>query len=56
MSCPKCVTPLESYTTQEGGWCPKCEEWWPEDRVEEWLEENEPTEEADPYDGEDFDY
>jgi uncharacterized protein YbaR (Trm112 family) len=56
MSCPKCITPLENYTKQEGGWCPKCEEWYPADIIREWLEENEPADEADAYDGEDFDY
>ena len=39
--CPKCGGHLESYSRCEGGWCPKCEEWWPADIVEEWMEDNE---------------
>ena len=41
MSCPKCTSELENYSSCEGGWCPKCEEWFPADIVEEWLAENE---------------
>lgn len=41
MICPKCLTELEDYSSLEGGWCPKCEEWWSADLVEDWLSENE---------------
>jgi len=41
MSCPECLVELEGYSVTEGGWCPKCEEWYPSDVVEEWLQENE---------------
>ena len=41
MSCPRCGKELKSYSTLEGGWCEDCEEWWPSDIVEEWLDENE---------------
>ena len=39
--CPKCGGCLESYSQCEGGWCPSCEEWWPADIVEDWMEESE---------------
>lgn len=39
--CPKCGDPLENYSHLEGGWCPKCEEWWPPDIVEDFMEDNE---------------
>jgi len=39
--CPKCSSELEDYSDLEGGWCPKCEEWFPEDIIREWMEENE---------------
>lgn len=42
--CPKCGTELENYSNCEGGWCPKCEEWWPSDSIREWEEENYPWE------------
>lgn len=38
MSCPKCAQELEDYSNQEGGWCPKCEEWFPEDLIRELYE------------------
>lgn len=41
MSCPRCATELEDYSPLEGGWCPLCEEWWPEDVLRDYLEENE---------------
>jgi hypothetical protein len=50
LSCPQCATVLENYSRCEGGWCPKCEEWWPSDIVEEHLAEQFPQEE-DPEDG-----
>jgi len=37
LSCPKCGEKLENYSSVEGGWCPKCEEWFPQDRIEESL-------------------
>jgi len=53
MSCPKCGEALEDYSNQEGGWCPKCEEWYPPDIVRERMEEEDPPE----YDPElDYDY
>jgi len=41
MTCPKCLTELENWSNVDGGWCPKCEEWWSPDIVYEWLMENE---------------
>jgi uncharacterized protein YbaR (Trm112 family) len=40
MSCPKCGAPLEYYDA-EGGYCEECDQWFPEDQIQEWLEENE---------------
>ena len=45
MSCPSCAEPLEDYTEQEGGWCPRCKEWFPADVVTEWLMEQEQSDE-----------
>jgi len=39
MNCPKCGEELENWDSHEGGWCPKCEEWYPPDIVYERLEE-----------------
>jgi hypothetical protein len=39
--CPRCGHKLENYTLVEGGWCPKCREWFPADVVKESMEENE---------------
>jgi len=38
MSCPYCGHELENYTNQEGGYCPKCETWFPADVVEDCME------------------
>ena len=39
MNCPSCSTFLEDYSHSEGGWCPKCEDWWPDDIIQERMEE-----------------
>jgi len=41
MICPKlgCNTKMEG--DPDGYWCPKCEEYYPPDIIEEWLAENE---------------
>ena len=31
--CPRCEHPLQNVSSQEGGWCPECEEWFPIDLV-----------------------
>jgi len=41
MICPRCLTALENYSNEEGGWCPKCEDWFPSDIIEEFINENE---------------
>jgi len=41
VSCPKCGEPLEDYDSHEGGWCPRCGEWFPPDIVRERMEEEE---------------
>ena len=38
MICPNCSEPLEAHP--DGLWCPRCEEFFPEDFVDDWLEEN----------------
>jgi len=38
MRCPKCGTLLETYSKLEGGFCPECSEWIPEDIIEEWMD------------------
>jgi len=38
--CPDCGGALENYDAQEGGWCPKCEEWWTPDIIEDFIDEN----------------
>jgi uncharacterized protein YbaR (Trm112 family) len=40
MSCPRCGKALELWSELEGGWCPKCKEWYPADIVDDWEEEN----------------
>jgi uncharacterized protein YbaR (Trm112 family) len=40
-SCPRCNTPLENYSRLEGGYCPKCADWFPEDLIRQADEENE---------------
>jgi predicted amidophosphoribosyltransferase len=42
MLCPQCGSPLEDYNNQEGGWCPKCKEWFSPDIAEDFLDENFP--------------
>lgn len=37
--CPKHGIELESFDWQEGGYCPKCDSWWPQDLVRDFLEE-----------------
>jgi predicted amidophosphoribosyltransferase len=37
--CPRCGSELENYTDLEGGWCPRCQEWFPSDVVRESMEE-----------------
>jgi protein-arginine kinase activator protein McsA len=39
--CPKCEETLEKYSHSKGGWCPKCKEWFPDDIIQERMEENE---------------
>jgi len=39
--CPDCLTILENFNNQEGGYCPKCDIWWPPDIIREFIEENE---------------
>ena len=39
MICPRCGEGIENYSANEGGWCPSCKEWWPEDRLQEAFEE-----------------
>ena len=39
--CPRCGRELEAYCPDEGGWCRKCREWWPDDIVCENTEEAE---------------
>ena len=46
MYCPNCETILENFSHEEGGWCPKCKEWFPFDLVIE--------EESNPYWGDDL--
>ncbi|MHA1263171.1 MAG: hypothetical protein ACTSSA_13990 [Candidatus Freyarchaeota archaeon] len=41
MNCPRCGEELENYSDIEGGWCPKCKEWYPPDIIREHMEENE---------------
>ena len=38
MSCPQCGVELEDYSSQEGGWCPKCKVWFPIDVILEFGE------------------
>lgn len=45
MSCPKCGAPLDM--DPEGGWCDKCQEYWPEDILEERRLEEDPDREED---------
>jgi len=39
MICPNCATELEM--DPDGGYCPECDEYFPMDVLEEFLEENE---------------
>ena len=39
--CHRCGSELENYDPSEGGWCPTCEDWIPEDVIREREEENE---------------
>jgi hypothetical protein len=39
MFCPSCGAVLENFTVEEGGWCPKCQEWYSGDIVMERMEE-----------------
>jgi len=41
MLCPRCGTKLENWTATEGGYCPKCGQWWSPDIIREWIEEDE---------------
>ena len=41
MLCPRCGHLLENYVMLEGGWCPRCEEWWPADITDKYDEEAE---------------
>jgi len=51
MSCPHCGTQLENFNRQEGGWCSKCNAWFPIDLILE-MEEFEGN---DPFWGEEED-
>jgi len=51
MSCPICSTELENFNHQEGGWCNKCETWFPLDIILE----TEEVEGNDPFWGEEED-
>jgi len=31
MWCRSCSTNLENYSSVDGGWCPKCKTWIPDD-------------------------
>lgn len=37
--CPKHGEELENFDWQEGGYCSKCDSWWPPDLVKDFLEE-----------------
>ncbi len=50
MSCPHCFTKLENYSHAEGGYCPVCEEWFPDDVIQEALEEEFQEDEEDEID------
>lgn len=39
MTCPKCLGKTEDEP--DGSYCPKCDEYYPKDVIEEWLAENE---------------
>jgi len=39
--CHRCGTVLENYSREEGGWCPKCEEWYPYDIIRMYIDEAE---------------
>ena len=39
MFCPYCGELLESFSELEGGWCPRCEEWFPPDLIRDALKE-----------------
>ena len=41
MICPKLGCGAEMEGDLDGYWCPKCEEYYPPDIIEEWLMENE---------------
>lgn len=41
MICPKPGCGAEMEGDPDGYWCPKCEEYYPPDIIEEWLMENE---------------
>ncbi len=38
MICPKCGGPTED--DPDGGWCPKCQEYYPPDILDDVIEEN----------------
>jgi len=39
MFCPYCGELLEDLSATEGGWCPRCEEWFPPDLIRDALKE-----------------
>jgi len=39
MFCPRCGELLEDFSEIEGGWCPRCEEWFPPDLIRDALKE-----------------
>jgi hypothetical protein len=39
-TCPRCGDILDYFDFHEGGWCSKCQVWWPADRVLEAMEED----------------